>query len=218
MLLLYSKKAIPEVYKLHVSKVQVLETGKAESGVLLYGETDFGEVEGDQHWKVYNINMTQALRNYRQLSIAGAQNRRYLSTGRTLFLSYLLLFWTIDQCVLSGFTPADQKRVMNQLKSTMPCPRVESAVYISCRDMHLLVSYETKNKDEISDGLARIRTQTDNKNIKMLANVVSDLLPQFLHINHSHSRQQGEATHIINLVRPYINHILISKLEAVKSA
>jgi hypothetical protein len=43
------------------------------------------------------------------------------------------------------------------------------------------------------------------------------LLPCFLNSNYSHSCQQGEATHIIHLVRPYIDHILISKLEAVKS-
>jgi hypothetical protein len=83
--------------------------------------------------------------------------------------------------------------------------------------MYLLVSDETKSKDDITDGLVRIRIETGNKDIKMITNTVTDLLPRFLNSNHSLSRQQGEATHIINLVRPYIDHILISKLDSVKS-
>jgi hypothetical protein len=161
--------------------------------------------------------MTLALRSYRQISIEGAQKRKYLSIGRALSLSYIFLLSITDRCVLTRFTPADKKRVMNQLKLNMPCSRVESVVYNSCRDMYLLVSDETKSKDDITDGLARIRIETGNKDIKMITNTVTDLLPRFLNSNHSLSRQQGEATHIINLVRPYIDHILISKLEAVKS-
>lgn len=58
-----------------------------------YGKTDFGDMgRQDTHWKVNEIDVTKALCQFRQASVEGAQQRKFLSNNRVLPLSFTFLF------------------------------------------------------------------------------------------------------------------------------
>lgn len=55
-----------------------------------YGDTDFENIkEADSFWKINEVNVTKALRHFRQVPVEGAQQRKYLSGNRVLSLSYI---------------------------------------------------------------------------------------------------------------------------------
>jgi hypothetical protein len=45
--------------------------------------------------------MTKALRHFRQVPVEGAQQRKYLSDNRVLSSSYIFLFSSANNCVIS---------------------------------------------------------------------------------------------------------------------
>jgi hypothetical protein len=67
-------------------------------------------------------------------------------------------------------------------------------------------------KDQIKDSLMKIKIETTNPHVKTGVNIVPQLLTHTTSIHHKH----GEATLIINNVRPYIENCLIYKLSDTK--
>jgi hypothetical protein len=66
-----------------------------------YGDTDFGNIEeADSFWKINKVNVTKALRHFRQVPVEGAQQRKYLSDSRVLSLSYIF-FYSLLQITVS---------------------------------------------------------------------------------------------------------------------
>lgn len=67
-----------------------------------YGDTDFENIEeADSLWKINEVNVTKALRHFRQVPVEGAQQRKYLSDSCVLPLSYFFLFASANNCVIS---------------------------------------------------------------------------------------------------------------------
>lgn len=182
-----------------------------------YGNTDFGTIiDEDSHWKVDGINVTHVLRKFRQVSVEEAQMRKYLSNSRILSLSYIFLFSSIDRCAISKMAPRDQLLIMKSINEEEEYTLVDGEVINACREIQLIAANQKLTKDEAEDAIARLKTNSNNKDIKLASNIVSDCLFRFLNNTTSNNHNQGEAAMIIDKIKPYLLHSLISKIDFIK--
>ncbi|KAG0734888.1 hypothetical protein G6F57_007010 [Rhizopus arrhizus] len=93
---------------------------------------------------------------------------------------------------------------------------VDGEVVNACREIQLIAANQKITKDEAEDAIARIKINSNNKDIKLASNIVSDCLFRFLNNTTSNNHKQGEAAIIIDKIKPYLLHSLISKIDFVK--
>lgn len=182
-----------------------------------YGETDFGNMEGQHsHWKVNDIDVTKALRQFRQASVEGAQQRKFLSNSRVLSLSFIFLFSLANNCVLSKLPPDHQKVILRSFNSKQHLKPIDPEVMIACQQMHSILINDEMTLDEAEEAIDRIKATSQNTCVKIVTKIVSNLSIKFFNRHNSNNQTQGEATLIIENIRPYLNNCIISRIESVK--
>ncbi|EIE77854.1 hypothetical protein RO3G_02558 [Rhizopus delemar RA 99-880] len=182
-----------------------------------YGETDFGNMEGQHsHWKVNDIDVTKALRQFRQVSVEGAQQRKFLSNSRVLSLSFIFLFSLVNNCVLSKLPPDHQKVILRSFNSKQHLKPIDPEVMIACQQMHSILINDEMTLDEAEEAIDRIKATSQNTCVKIVTKIVSNLSIKFFNRHNSNNQTQGEATLIIENIRPYLNNCIVSRIESVK--
>ncbi|KAG1460270.1 hypothetical protein G6F56_005988 [Rhizopus delemar] len=172
-----------------------------------YGETDFGNMEGQHsHWKVNDIDVTKALRQFRQASVEGAQQRKFLSNSRVLSLSFIFLFSLANNCVLSKLPPDHQKVILRSFNSKQHLKPIDPEVMIACQQMHSILVNDEMTLDEAEEANDRIKATSQNTCVKIVTKTVSNLSIKFFNRHNSNNQTQGEATLIIENIRPYLNN------------
>lgn len=179
-----------------------------------YGDTDIGRL--GSNWEINQLNVSKILNNFRQVSIQGAQLRKYLSDSRVLSLSYIFLLSSIDNCALSKLAPQDQKLIMKNLNTKEHLKPVDNEVMNACQKMHYLLNDDDIDRDGAEEAVDEIKLSGRNKNVKIASKIVSSILSKLFSNHNSNTQIQGEATLIIENIRPFLNHCIISQLEGVK--
>lgn len=180
-----------------------------------YSDSDFGV---NSQWITDDsINVTDIFRAFRQRSIEGAQMRKYLSNSRTLSLSYIFLLSFTDNCTISKISPNKQRSIMTSALEKNLLPPIDIDVTLASREIQIaLVNYKL-TRNEVEDVLATIKQKyTSNDDVRVTIRIILDLLTDFLHNNKPNNRKQGEASLIIDNMKPYIIHCLVSQIANVK--
>lgn len=182
-----------------------------------YGETDFGNMEGqDSHWKVNDIDVTKAFRQFRQASVEGAPQRKCLSNSRVISLSFIFLFSLANNCVLSKLLPDRQKVILWSLNSKQHLKPIDPEVMIACQQMHSILINDEMTLDKVEEAIDRIKATSQNTFVKIATIIVSNLSTKFCNRHNSDNQTQGEATHIMENIRPFLNNFIVSRIESVK--
>lgn len=133
-----------------------------------YVDTDFGNAkEADSLWKINEVNVTKALRRFRQVSMEGAQQRKYLLDSRVLSLSYIFLFSSANNCVLSKLLPDEQKVIMKSLNAKEHLNPVNNEVMNACQQTHSILNNEEMTMDKAEEAIDEIKSASQNKSVKI---------------------------------------------------
>ncbi|KAG1521320.1 hypothetical protein G6F47_003389 [Rhizopus delemar] len=129
---------------------------------------------------------------------------------------YQCLLGRFLRCAISKMAPREQLLIMKSINEEEEYTLVDGEVINACREIQLIAANQKIIKDEAEDAIARIKTNSNNKDIKLASNIVSDCLFRFLNNTTSNNHKQGEAVMIIDKIKPYLLHSLISKIDFIK--
>ncbi|RCH85782.1 hypothetical protein CU097_008094 [Rhizopus azygosporus] len=71
-------------------------------------------------------------------------------------------------------------------------------------------------RDGAEEAVDEIKSSSPNKSVKIALKIISSILFKLVDNHKSDNQTQGEATLIIENIRPFLNHCIISQLEGVK--
>lgn len=179
-----------------------------------YGDTDCGRP--GSNWEINQLNVSKVLNAFRQVSIQGAQLRKFLSDSRVLSLSYIFLLSSIDNCALSKLAPQDQKLIMKSLNTKEHLKPVDDEVMNACQKIHYVLNDDDIDKEGVEEAVDEIKLSSPNKSVKIASNIISSMLFTLVDNRKSNNQTQGEATLVIENIRPFLKHCIISQLEGVK--
>ncbi|KAL4206533.1 hypothetical protein AB4K20DRAFT_1997483 [Rhizopus microsporus] len=168
------------------------------------------------NWEINQLNVSKVLNTFRQVSIQGAQLRKFLSDSRVLSLSYIFLLSSIDNCALSKLAPQDQKLIMKNLNTKEHLKPVDDEVMNACQKIHHVLNDDDIDRDRAEEAVDEIKSSSPNKSVKLALKIISSILFKLVDNHKSNNQTQGEAILIIENIRPFLNHCIISQLEGVK--
>lgn len=70
--------------------------------------------------------------------------------------------------------------------------------------------------DKAEEAIDEIKSASQNKGVKTASKIISNLCFKLLNNHRSNNQMQGEATLIIENIRPFLNNCIISRIELVK--
>jgi hypothetical protein len=112
--------------------------------------------------------------------------------------------------------PKEQLLIMKSLNVKEHLPPFEDEVMNACREMQPILSNDEMTNNEAEDAIDKIRSTSSNNDVKIASRIVSDLLLRLLNNSHSNNHKQGEAALIIESIRPYLMHCLVSQIDSIK--
>lgn len=86
----------------------------------------------------------------------------------------------------------------------------------ACQKIHRLLNDDDIDRDGAEEAVDEIRLSSPNKSVKIALKIISSMVFKLVDNRKSTYQTQGEATLIIENIRPFLNHCIISQLEAVK--
>lgn len=139
-----------------------------------YSDTDIGRP--GSNWEINELNVSKVLNTFRQVSIQGAQLRKFLSDSRVLSLSYIFLLSSIDNCALSKLAPQDQKLIMKNLNTKEHVKPVDDEVMNACQKIHCLLNDDDVDRDGAEEAVDEIKLSSPNKRVKIALKIISSML------------------------------------------
>lgn len=139
-----------------------------------------------------------------------------MSDSRVLSLSYIFLLSSIDNCALSKLAPQDQKLIMKNLNTKEHLKPVDDEVMNACQKIHHVLNDDDIDRDRAEEAVDEIKSSSPNKSVKLALKIISSILFKLVDNHKSNNQTQGEAILIIENIRPFLNHCIISQLEGVK--
>ncbi|KAF7720915.1 hypothetical protein EC973_005775 [Apophysomyces ossiformis] len=170
----------------------------------------------DWKWVVNNVNVTAILREFRQVSVKGAQMRKELSDCRTLSLSYIFLLSLTQKCVLSRLSPDRKLALVNDLHIKKHLELVEDDVVLACRKMQIVLQNDDQKLTDIEASIDAIKSNSSSQQVKIAAKIVSALVHRFLAYSEPKNNNEQEATITIELIRPFLLNCIASQLRGIK--
>lgn len=86
----------------------------------------------------------------------------------------------------------------------------------ACQKIHRLLNDDDIDRDGAEEAVDEIKLSSPNKSVKIALKIISSMVFKLVDNRKSTYQTQGEATLIIENIRPFLNHCIISQLEAVK--
>lgn len=80
----------------------------------------------------------------------------------------------------------------------------------------LLLNDDDIDRDGAEEAVDEIKLSSPNRSVKTALKIISSMVFKLVDNRKSNNLTQGEATLIIENIRPFLNHCMISQLEAVK--
>ncbi|ORE11065.1 hypothetical protein BCV72DRAFT_254031 [Rhizopus microsporus var. microsporus] len=168
-----------------------------------YGNTDFGFTNNiNLQWIIDEVNMTEALRKFRQVSIEGAQMRKYLFSSHN--------------CVISQMLSRNQRSIMKSINEQNQLTPLNIDATLICHEMRIVLTNNVLTKNEVEDALDKMKSIYNSDIAKTTSKIISDLVTKFLYNSTPNNRKQGEALLIIENIRLYPIHCLVSNIDMIK--
>ncbi|KAG0738426.1 hypothetical protein G6F57_012260 [Rhizopus arrhizus] len=82
--------------------------------------------------------------------------------------------------------------------------------------MYSILNDEEMTMDKAEEAIDEIKSASQNKGVKTASKIISNLCFKLLNNHRSNNQMQGEATLIIENIRPFLNNCIISRIELVK--
>lgn len=105
---------------------------------------------------------------------------------------------------------------MKNLNTKEHLKPVDDKVMNACRKIHHLLNDDDIDRDGAEEAIDEIKVSSPNKSVKIALKIISSMLFKLVDNHKSNNQTQGEATLIIDNIRPFLNHCIISQLEGVK--
>lgn len=137
--------------------------------------------------------------------------RKPLSEYRTLALSFIFLF-SKDSSVVSKFTSLEKVALWKNLHEDEYSEKLEDKTILTCYKIAQALQKPGISEDEAQDKLLEIRGNLDSQEVKNMMRIVSSLLGMLLHPSSKHS----ESNLIIESLRPFLKHLILTQCEDIK--
>ncbi|KAI7853845.1 hypothetical protein BDC45DRAFT_585988 [Circinella umbellata] len=152
-------------------------------------------------WEVDSLNVTKIFHKYRQDSIKGAKERKQLSDGRVLSLSYIFLLSAYTRCPISCLSAHQQHLIYNDLNTKHHYEYLDDLIILAFRKIQ---------KQVIDDLYIK---NSSNTLAKQSMKVARDLIDLFTE-KEKHPRK-GEAKFIIETIKPFLKHLIIKNMDVL---
>ncbi|EIE84526.1 hypothetical protein RO3G_09236 [Rhizopus delemar RA 99-880] len=136
----------------------------------------------------------------KQVSVEGSQQRKYLSDSHVLSLSYIFLFSSANNYVLSKLPPDEQKLIMKSLNAKEHLKLVNNEVMNACQQTNSILNDEEMTMDKAEEAIDEIKSAGQNKGVKIASKIVSNLSFKILNtVLTTNSKER-----LLSLLRMYV--------------
>ncbi|EIE76307.1 hypothetical protein RO3G_01011 [Rhizopus delemar RA 99-880] len=157
----------------------------------MYQETNFGDSENEAEWILNSVSITKILRKFHEELLKGAEMCKKLGDHR-IFL-----------------TPGQSELVLKDVVDNSKFDFVENEVVLACRNMQKTV--KTLDPEQAENAIDMIKVNHQNKQIKIACAIALSVMNQTDRLY-----AVGEATLIIESLRPFLLHCVLSQLKGVE--
>ncbi|KAG1051327.1 hypothetical protein G6F43_006453 [Rhizopus delemar] len=157
----------------------------------MYQETNFGDSENEAEWILNSVSITKILRKFHEELLKGAEMCKKLGDHR-IFL-----------------TPGQSELVLKDVVDNSKFDFVENEVVLACRNMQKAV--KTLDPEQAENAIDMIKVNHQNKQIKIACAIALSVMNQTDRLY-----AVGEATLIIESLRPFLLHCVLSQLKGVE--
>lgn len=105
---------------------------------------------------------------------------------------------------------------MKNLNTKEHLKPVDDEVMNACQKIHHVLNDDDIDRDRAEEAVDEIKSSSPNKSVKLALKIISSILFKLVDNHKSNNQTQGEAILIIENIRPFLNHCIISQLEGVK--
>ncbi|KAG1469379.1 hypothetical protein G6F56_003288 [Rhizopus delemar] len=105
---------------------------------------------------------------------------------------------------------------MKDLNTKEHLKPVDDEVIYACQKIYYLLNDDDIDRDGAKEVVDGIKLSSPNKSVKIVLKIISSMLFKLVDNRKTNNQTQGEATLIIENIRPSLSHCIISQLEGVK--
>lgn len=93
---------------------------------------------------------------------------------------------------------------------------IDAEVSRVCTEIHTILNNEQLTKDELEESIDQIKSSSKNKEVKTACKIAVNISSNLLSKHVSNNQKEGEASIIIENLRPFMQHCFVSVLDSVK--